>query len=168
VNQGSFSALTYNLQALTSAGTALRYPVHPNDDIIWKTVRGGSMNINEILPVLGPGVFMQVLIQAYFIKHCWENRAISQHKKTLYIIAIAVFNIPAAAAYLFLTRKKETEQQDDTGDYEIDSHIRQGIFVLLVVAYEVFSLRLIFMGTAIGHSPAISWMLSACFLKRTK
>lgn len=122
------------------------------------------MNVNEILPVLGPGIFMQVLIQAYFIKHCWENSAIPQHKKTLYIIAIAVFNIPAAAAYLFLTRKKETEQQDDTGDYEIDSHIRQGIFVLLVVAYEVFSLRLIFMGTAIGHSPAISWMLSACFL----
>ena len=41
------------------------------------------MNINDILPILGPGVFMQVLIKAYFIKHCWENSAFSQHKKTL-------------------------------------------------------------------------------------
>ena len=122
------------------------------------------MNINDILPILGPGVFMQVLIKAYFIKHCWENSAFSQHKKTLYIIAIAVFNIPAAAAYLFLTRKKEADQQDDTGDYEIDSHIRQGIFVLLVVAYEVFSLRLLFMGMAADLSPVIKWLLSACFL----
>lgn len=122
------------------------------------------MNINDILPILLPGVFMQVLIQAYFIKHCWENRDISRTAKTLYIIAIAAFNIPAAAAYLFLTRKREAEQQYETEDVEIDSHIRQGIFVLLVVAYEVFSLRLIFMGMEAGHSPVISWLLSACFL----
>lgn len=122
------------------------------------------MNLNEILPILGPGVFMQVLIQVYFIKHCWENSAIPPHKKTLYIIAIAVFNIPAAAAYLFLTRKKEVEQQDDSEDFEIDSHLRQGIFVLLVVAFEVFSLRLLFMGAAVESSPVIPWLLSACFL----
>ncbi len=121
------------------------------------------MDLNEILPILGPGVFMQVLIQAYFIKHCWENSAISPRKKTLYIIAIAVFNIPAAAAYLFLTRKKQAEQQDDSEDFEIDSHLRQGIFVLLVVAFEVFSLRLLFMGAA-ESSPVIPWLLSACFL----
>ncbi len=122
------------------------------------------MNINDILPILIPGVFMQVLIQAYFIKHCWENGDISRTAKILYTIAIAAFNILAAAAYLFLTRKREAEQQDETEDIEIDSHIRQGIFVLLVLAYEVFSLRLVLMGMAASHSPIVNWLLSACFL----
>ncbi len=122
------------------------------------------MDIKGFLPVLVPGILMQFLIQAYFIRHCWENKGISRAAKIIYIIAIAVFNILAAAAYLFLTRIKDAEPQGGTADAPNDSSVRQGVFVLLIMAYEVFSLRLLFMGVAAGHSPVIAWLLSACFV----
>ncbi len=122
------------------------------------------MDVYEILPVLAPGVFMQVLIQAYFIKHCWENESLSRRAKVLYTIAIAALNILGAAMYLFLTRKRESRYPDDFHDLKMDGQLQKGIFVLLVVAYEVTAFRILSATAVLGQNPALRWILASCFV----
>lgn len=100
------------------------------------------MQIKDVLPLLIPGVILQVLILAYYIRHCLQNRRLDPRKKTFYIIAMILLNLPAAAVYLWQTREKARTQVDDFQDVDVDANLRQGIFVILVVAFEVFALRL--------------------------
>ena len=122
------------------------------------------MDIKDLLPIAVPGIVIQLLIMAYYIKHCWENNALSQKQKAVYIVAIAIFNIPAAAAYLFLTRKRPVDKKEDFADVEIDSHIRQGIFVLLIVTYEIFALRIISQNMHNAYYSLIIALLGTCFV----
>jgi len=122
------------------------------------------MNINMILPLLVPALFMQVLITATFIRHCIHNTVLSRRAKAWTVAAIAVFNIPAAAAYLFLSRPREASPQDDAMDLEVDGNIRQGTFVLLTVAFEVFSLRILVLGDTPIQDPRVVWLLAVCFV----
>jgi hypothetical protein len=112
-------------------------------DIKRTLTTGGIMEIREIIPLVLPGGIIQVLIQAYYIKHCWENKQLSQPQKVRYIISIVLFNILAAAIYLFLTFKRDADIVEELKDFEIDSQVKQGIFLLLVIAFEIFSLRII-------------------------
>ena len=122
------------------------------------------MSVYDILPLMTPALVMQVLIQAYFIRHCWRNGALSKRARVLYILSIALLNIPAAAAYLFLSRKREADLPDDMDGLEGDNHIRNGVFVLLVMAYELFSLRILASGTGTGQNTMLRWLLAACFV----
>ena len=122
------------------------------------------MNLNDILPIIVPGILLQLFIQAYYIKHCWENPRLSQKQKAMYIIAIVALNIPAVAAYLFLTRKKETLGARYDDDDNIDAHIRQGIFVILVITYEIFSFRIITQSAGQGCYSLIIGLLGTCFV----
>lgn len=122
------------------------------------------MEIKDLLPIVVPGVIIQLLIMAYYIKHCWENNALSQKQKAGYIIAIAIFNIPAAAVYLFSTRKKSADTNEDYADLEVDSQIRQGIFVLLIVAFEIFALRIISQNIQNPYYSLIIGLLGTCFV----
>ena len=121
------------------------------------------MNLNDILPIIVPAFFLQMFIQAYYIKHCWENPALSQKRKAVYIIAIALFNIVAVASYLFLTRKKETPVPQNDDD-DVNAHIRQGIFVLLVITYEIFSFRVITQSTKNSSYSLIIALIAVCFV----
>lgn len=122
------------------------------------------MELRDVLPIVVPGTFIQVLIQAYYIKHCWENAQLSQRQKVLYIISIAVLNLPAAAVYLLSTRRKTVDQRDECLDLEVDSQTRQGIFVLLVIAYEIFSLRIMTENLDSEHYRAIIGLLASSFV----
>ncbi len=122
------------------------------------------MDIIDLLPVIVPMIIMQLLIQAFYIKHCWENTELSQKQKVIYIIAIALFHNPAAAVYLFLTRKRAANHTGDTTDTEIDNHIRQGIFVLLIIAFEIFSMRIIFQNIESEYYSLIIGLLGMCFV----
>lgn len=122
------------------------------------------MNLNDILPIIVPAFLLQLFIEAYYIRHCWENPRLSQKQKAVYIITIVLFNIVAAAAYLFLTRKKDAPLYSSQDDEDVDTHIRQGIFVVLVITYEIFSFRLITRGSGLEqYSPVIA-LLAACFV----
>lgn len=121
------------------------------------------MVIKDLLPFIVPGIFIQVFIQAYYIKHCWENNKLSQREKALFIGGIAIFNIIAAAVYLFFTRKKEVEAKISK-KIEIDSNIRQGIFVLLLVAFEIFTLRVIIENVGSEAYTTIIMLLTTCFI----
>ncbi len=121
------------------------------------------MDFYDILPVLTPAVFMQVLIQAYFIRHCWENATLRTRAKVFYTIAIVVCNILGVAAYLFLTRKREARYQDDFTDLAMDSQLQKGILVLLVIAYEITSFRIL-TSSAAEQSLALRWIIASCFV----
>ena len=79
-------------------------------------------------------------------------------------MAIAVFNIPAAAFYLFLSRPKDAVRHEALGNMDADGNIRQGTFVLLTVAFEMLSLRILVLGDVPTPPPAIPWLLSGCFI----
>ena len=122
------------------------------------------MDVLDILPIVIPGGIMQILIEIYYIKHCWENKTLSQKRKLRFIIAMLIFNIPAAAVYLFLTRKKSLIEKDDGDDQSVDRQIQQGIFVLLIVSYEIFTLRILAQNTANEHYFLMIGLLTACFI----
>jgi len=122
------------------------------------------MDLYSILPVIVPAAFMQVLVQATFIRHCLCNSALSKRAKVLTIAAIAVFNIPAAAFYLFLSRPKDGAGHHEIDDTEAENNIRQGTFVLLTVAFEMLCLRILALGDMPDPEPATPWLLSVCFI----
>ncbi len=106
------------------------------------------MPILDLMPLLVPGILIQVLIQAYYVKHCWENKQLSGRQKVFWLILIILFHLPAAAVYLFVTRKKLGQKLDDQNADQLekkDVQTEQGIFVFLIIAFEVFALRMIFL-----------------------
>lgn len=122
------------------------------------------MTINDILPIVIPGMIIQVLIQAYYIKHCWENKRLTQKQKALYIIAIAIFNLPAAAIYLILTRKRVEDNQNDLDEKDIDNNIKQGIFVLLITTFQVMAFNMIQRNISSNNYIVIIWLLAVSFV----
>lgn len=122
------------------------------------------MQINEVLPIIIPGVLLQVAIQAYFIKHCWENSKLSTRNKLWYIAAIIIINLPAAAYYLINTRDKSDQYDHEFKEVDIDQNLKQGIFVLLVVAYEIFSIRIISDNIDNLHYLLMVSLLGYCFI----
>lgn len=122
------------------------------------------MQIRDILPVIIPGVLIQISVQVYYIKHCWDNTRLTLRQKIIYILAIIIFNLPAAAVYLFNNREKTTAHYDEFQDIDTDIHIRQVIFVLLVVAFEVFALYIITDNVHNAYYPLIIGLLAYCFI----
>ncbi|NLO36959.1 MAG: hypothetical protein GX112_11505, partial [Clostridiaceae bacterium] len=117
------------------------------------------MDIKEILPILVPGILIQVLVQVYFIHQCWQNGQLSLRTRLLYMAAIALFNIPAAAVYLLFTRKHQAIPAN-----QADKQLRQGIFILLLVAFEIISLRFIVENRTHSGSSGLVWLLGLCFV----
>ncbi len=96
------------------------------------------MNPIEVAPFLIPAVLLQIFVQAIYIRSCIRNKKLDKSSKIKYAVLIAVLSLPAAAYYLL------KENDDDQANHEIfHSNIRQAIFVLLVFALEIVSLRLL-------------------------
>jgi hypothetical protein len=83
--------------------------------------------------VVIPGLLVQILVQAFYIRHCWKNTQLSVRKKWSYIFVIAVFSLPAAAIYLINNPEKIALYDGDFNNVDIDKNVRQGIFVLFIV-----------------------------------
>jgi len=122
------------------------------------------MNPVDILPVVLPGAIIQVLLQAYYIKQCWHNPSLTTRQKTRYIITMALFSLPAVAVYLFSTIKKERYELTDLTEVEVDGDIRQGIFVVLVIAFEIFALGIITESVSSGLLALKVGLLAGCFI----
>ena len=121
------------------------------------------MQVRDILPIIVPGILIQLLIQARYIHHCWHNNSLGIRKKILYIVVIALFNIPAAGVYLLMTRKRAADLREESGD-ETDSAFRQGVFILLISSFEIFTLRMFFENLENPQYPLIIGLLSVCFV----
>lgn len=122
------------------------------------------MPINELWPVIIPGAVLQILIQVYYIRHCWKNTRLRVHQKWIYTFVISVFSLPAAAIYLINNRDKTSIHDNDFIDVDIDSYVRQGIFILLIVAFEVFALRVIADNAQNSYYILIVSLLAYCFV----
>lgn len=122
------------------------------------------MDIYDILPIIIPGIPLQLFVQAYFIHHCWNNDRLKTKTKVRYIIGMILFNIAAAAIYLFFSREKPEARAIRADAAGEDVQVRQGIFVSLLVAFEIFSLRFILDNSA-GRTPAwLVWLIGLCFV----
>lgn len=122
------------------------------------------MSVNELLPIILPGMLIQLLVQVYYINVCWKNKNLSQRSKGIYIAAIALFHLVGAAVYLFATRSRETEWSEADDNSDAGSQTTQGIFVLLLVIFEIFSLRAYIFSRQTASQPQIlSLMLGICF-----
>ena len=98
---------------------------------IWSGRKEGScMEVSRFLPIIIPGIIVQIAIQAYFIRHALRNGELSRAKRRAYALAIAVLNLPAAV-YLFNNRRTEKRMARDFEGVDVDPNIKQGIFVML-------------------------------------
>lgn len=123
------------------------------------------MTIQDILPIIIPLVLIQFCMQAYYIRHCWKNRALTRRRRIVYIIMIAVFNLPAVAVYFFFAgKKKQKTRMQAADDIEIEDENRQGIFVLLIITYEIISLSIIYGNIGRRYYSAIIGFLAASFV----
>jgi signal transduction histidine kinase len=97
--------------------------------------------VKELMPIIIPGMLIQLLVQIYYINACWKNNRLSQRKKGIYIAVIALFHLLGAAVYLFTTRDDEAENAGTDEYSDSSSQTAQGIFVLLLIIFEIFFLR---------------------------
>lgn len=100
------------------------------------------MEIRGIFPVLIPGILLQLSVQVLYIIRCLKDCKLTSTKRYLYAVMIAVFNLPAAAFYLFKSGGTSTVVLPDESD-NVTLHVRKGIFLLLVTAYEVMGLHML-------------------------
>jgi hypothetical protein len=95
--------------------------------------KGIRMELKEILPFLIPGILFQLSMQVFYIIKCLTDLSLTPVNRSMYAIMIAVFNLPAAAVYLF---KSDGKKSSDAIPDEIDNvspNIRRGIFLLMVL-----------------------------------
>jgi signal transduction histidine kinase len=121
------------------------------------------MDIATLLPILIPCGLIQFSVQIYYIRHCWLNPDLTQKQKVQYIVAMALLNLPAAAVYLLQNTRKPEEQTWAFRHLEMDPQVRQGIFVLLFIAYEVVSLSIITSNYGNVNYYLIVMLLGGCF-----
>ena len=122
------------------------------------------MEFIDLAPFVLPGIITQVLLQAYYIKNCWEHTGLTGRQKALYIIFIAVAGLPAVAVYLFMAGNKNDDARGDLHEVEVDSNIRQGIFVVLIIALQIFALGIIAANLNSPRHDLIIRLLAGCFV----
>lgn len=101
------------------------------------------MDIKALLPIIMPILVLHICTQIYYIIHCYQNNSISRKAKCLYIIGIIILNLPIAVIYLFKEKDEGVATIANYRTVDIDNHIKHGIFIFLLIAYEIFTIRLV-------------------------
>ena len=123
------------------------------------------MALQEVYPIIIPMLLMQVGIQAFYIRHCWRNGTLNTRQKALYIVLIALFNLPGSAFYFFFASKKKPKTPIPSGNVvDIDDVNKQGIFVLLLITFEILSFTIIFGNMQTDYYNALVALLGATFI----
>ncbi len=122
------------------------------------------MELNDVLPILIPGVLMQISMQLFYIRRCIRDRELSTLGRMLFCVAIAVFNLPAAACYLLMKKDPQADADEVLKRENTPDNIQQGIFLLLIVAYEVLALHLLAGNDALPAFGFLTALLATIFI----
>lgn len=127
------------------------------------------MDVKQALPLIMAAIIAEICIQAYFIDHCWKNDRMTKKQKVLFTIVIIIFNIPAAAVYIFYwgrIRPLPGYKEDDVAVADAgNAGLRLGMFALLVFALLVLSLNIIITTESVRDRETVGYfILSAIIL----
>ncbi|MDP2813570.1 MAG: histidine kinase [Erysipelotrichaceae bacterium] len=106
------------------------------------------MRFEELLPILLPAGSLQIFVQGYYIWDCIHHPLLNKWAKLKYALGIAAFSLPVAAYYLLKERNEDIGEDISKGVFK--SNVRQAIFVLIVIAFEILSITTVasYIGTA--------------------
>lgn len=106
------------------------------------------MRFEELLPILLPAGSLQIFVQGYYIWDCIHHPRLNKWSKLKYALGIAAFSLPVAAYYLLKERNEDNGEDISKGVFK--SNVRQAIFVLIVIAFEILSITTVasYIGTA--------------------
>jgi signal transduction histidine kinase len=96
------------------------------------------MRFEELLPLLLPAGSLQIFVQGYYIWDCIHHPRLNKWEKLKYALGIATFSLPVAAYYLLKERNEDNGEDISKGVFK--SNVRQAIFVLIVIAFEILSI----------------------------
>ena len=99
------------------------------------------MDFYELAPFLIPAVILQIFVSGYFVHQCITHPTLDKWTKLKYALAIAIFNLPAAAFYLLKVGKINIYEDISKGIFR--NHVRQANFAFIVIAYEILVIRTI-------------------------
>lgn len=99
------------------------------------------MDFGQIAPFIVPAIALQLFVQIVYIFKVINNKAISKITRTKYALGILFFSLPVAAYYLLKHEQHPSESIPEKNVYP--HNIRQAVFVILVVAFEIVILKII-------------------------
>ena len=122
------------------------------------------MQVGEIWPFLLPGVLLQLMMQILCIAEGLRADNRKPLHRALYFLSIAIFGLAAIAFYLLRT-EKTPPKDTTTAEVERANHLtNKGIFVLLVIAYQVMGLHMLAENVGTPMYIPLIWLLSISFL----
>lgn len=117
------------------------------------------MDFYELVPFLIPAIILQIFVSGYFVYHCIHHPTLDKWTKLKYAIAIAVFNLPAAAFYLFRVGKIDVYEDISKGIFR--NHVRQANFAFIVIAYEILVIRTLANHMGMEEFGTLVWISAA-------
>ena len=96
------------------------------------------MRFEELLPILLPAGSLQIFVQGYYIWDCIHHPRLNKWAKLKYAFGIALLSLPVAAYYLLKERNEDNGEDISKGVFK--SNVRQAIFVLIVIAFEILAI----------------------------
>lgn len=122
------------------------------------------MKIAEVLPVLIPGVLLQISLQVLYIRKCLTDERLTPKMRRIYALMILIFNLPAVAVYHFNSKESLPVDARLAQEHNVNSNIRKGIFLLLIVAYEVLAMHVLADNSGNQFYEPLTMLISACFI----
>lgn len=117
------------------------------------------MSGTDLIPIIIPSAIFQIIMQIYYIRHCHTSKKMTKGQRIFYIGAIAVFGLIAISVYLF--KIKEESGAESVG---ISENVSRGIFLLLVVAFEVLAMNMLAENLGNDGYILIIVLLNSCFI----
>lgn len=122
------------------------------------------MQIGEIWPFLLPGALLQLLMQIICIVECVRGDKRKPLHRTLYILSIAFFGLAAIAFHLLRAEKILPKDTTSTGIERANHLTIKGIFLLLVIAYQVMGTHMLAENTGTTTYIYLLWLLTVSFV----
>jgi len=122
------------------------------------------MQIGEIWPFLLPGALLQLLMQIICIVECVRGDKRKPLHRTLYILSIAVFGLAAIAFHLLRAEKTLPKDTTSTGIERANHLTIKGIFLLLVIAYQVMGTHMLAENAGTSSYVYLLWLLTVSFV----